>query len=103
MSWLNFLQWGSLVANSKGQIKAWAQRWWFFKLLDATMILEKNLWEHSGMSRGGRAKSSISLNFGAERLIWYFPLSIFQMGQPVHIVLLQQKENFLQSWYSIKN
>ena len=43
------------------------------------MILEKDLGRHSGISRGGRAKTSIPLNFGAEGFNWYFPSSIFQM------------------------
>ena len=46
------------------------------KLLDAMMILEKDLRGHSRISMGGRVKSSISLNFGAERLICYFPASM---------------------------
>ena len=65
------------------------------------MILEKDLGEQSGISSGGRAKSSISLNFGAERLIWYFLSCIFQMGQPLHILLLQQKETSACNFSSV--
>ena len=35
--------------------------------------------------------------------VWYSPSSIYQMGQPLHTLLLHQKDFFLQSWYPIRN